>query len=121
MGPGSLLRGAGAGVAVLLPGRPARVGVLVASYAVGWFVDPKGFQVLSLTGKEDAGPVLRVGPPLLTATASWTGAQLGLGALVRRTPVPSPVAALGYALLVAWADSVVGAAAQLPTAASSAA
>jgi hypothetical protein len=93
MDRGFLIRGAGAGAAVLLPGWRWRSAVLAGSYLGGWFGGERGIQVFSVTGVE-----------LPTSAASWTVLHLGAVALVRRLPLPRPASAAAYAGLVALAD-----------------
>ena len=53
---GSAVRGAGVGLACLLPGLPGRARAVVASYAVGWPLGKPGLQLLVVAPDQGADP-----------------------------------------------------------------
>jgi hypothetical protein len=101
MDRGFLIRGAGAGAAVLIPDWRWRAALLTGSYAGGWFGGEHGIQVVSVSGFE-----------LPTSALSWTAVHLAATAGLRRLPLPRPVTAAAYAASVAWLDRQVTASLQ---------
>jgi hypothetical protein len=93
MDSGFVVRGAGVGVACLVPGWRWRALTIAGTYVAGWYVGEHGFQVFSVTGFE-----------LPTSAVSWTALQLAATAAVRRLPVPAPVGGAAYGAAVAWLD-----------------
>ena len=99
MDRGSLIRGAGAGAAVLFTDWRWRAVVLGGSYVGGWFGGEHGIQVLAVTDYE-----------LPTSALSWTVVNLAATVGLRRLPVPRPIGAAAYAAVIALANQRVTAA-----------
>jgi hypothetical protein len=104
VGPNSILRGVGAGVACLLPGAGTRGLALAGSYAAAGLIDPTGIKIVAIEADESGRQVV----PLATATASWMAVQsVAIGGL-RRLPLPSYVVALVWGVAVVAVDVAVG-------------
>jgi hypothetical protein len=106
--PSSLLRASGPATAVLLPRRTRRrttALVTGGTYAASAAVDPRGLQFVSvdLDGPRTPAWVTRASAPA-TGTVSWVAGQQLLVPLVRRLPVPGPLAALLYGAALYVAD-----------------
>jgi hypothetical protein len=99
------LRGLGVGIATLQPSARTRTHTLVTAYAVGHALDPDGFEVVSVTGPAEpawAGDLVRA----VSSGASWTLLHSLLVPLARRSRLPLPLVALGYAVGEAVTDSM---------------
>jgi hypothetical protein len=92
--PGSAVRGAGVALACLSPRLPGRVRFLAAAYAVGWPLDKPGVQFFTIVPDEDEDPWKRAVVPIVTSGASWTAVMLAASSGLRRSRIPTPVAAL---------------------------
>jgi hypothetical protein len=99
--PGAIFRGAGVGLACLASSPSARSRVLLAAYAVGWPLDKPGLQVFVVVPDTDE-PWKRATVPFATSVTSWSTVMLVATTAVRRTKVPTPLAAvlLGGAVMV---------------------
>jgi hypothetical protein len=104
---GSAVRGAGVALACLLPGLPTRAEAVAASYAAAWPLSKPGLQVFSVVPDEDAEPWKRAVVPLATSGASWTVVMLVATSVVRRSRVPTPVAAVLLGGAVTVGDSLL--------------
>jgi hypothetical protein len=106
--PSSLLRAAGPAAAVLMPSdarRRSRALVTGGTYAASAAIDPHGIQFVSvgMDGPRTPAWVARASTPV-TGTVSWVAAQQLLVPAVRRLPVPGPVAAALYGVVLYVAD-----------------
>ncbi len=104
---GSAVRGAGVGLACLVPGLRGRARVVLASYAVGWPLDRPGLQVFVVVPDEDADTWKRAVVPLATSAASWSAVMLLAVSAVRRSALPAPVAGVLLGGAVAVGDSLL--------------
>jgi hypothetical protein len=104
---GSAVRGAGVGLACLVPGLRGRARVVLASYAVGWPLDRPGLQVFVVVPDEDAEPWKRLVTPLATSAASWSAVMLLAISAVRRSALPAPVAGVLLGGAVTFGDSLL--------------
>ena len=104
---GSAVRGAGVGLACLLPGLPGRARAVVASYAVGWPLGKPGLQLLVVAPDQGADPWKRATYPFASSGASWTALRLLAASALRRSLVPAPVAAVVLGGVVAIGDSLL--------------
>jgi hypothetical protein len=107
MRTGSAVRGAGVGLACLLPRLPGRARVVVASYAVGWPLGKPGLQLLVVAPDKDADAWKRATFPFASSGASWTALMLVAVSALRRSSVPAPVAAVVLGGAVAIGDSLL--------------
>ena len=104
---GSAVRGAGVGVACLVPGLRGRTRAVLASYAAGWPLDRPGLQVFVVVPDEDDEPWKRAVVPFATSAASWSAMMLLAVSAVRRSALPAPVAGVLLGGAVAVADSLL--------------
>jgi hypothetical protein len=95
-------------VACLSPRLAVRTRAIAASYVVGWPLSRPGLQIFSIVPDEDEEAWKRAVLPIGTSGISWTALMLGLSALVRRSRLPAPVAAVLLGGVVAAGDSVLG-------------
>jgi hypothetical protein len=105
--PGSAVRAAGVGLACLLPGLRGRARLVVAAYAAAWPLGRPGLQVFVVVPDEDDEPWKRAVLPLATSGASWTVVMLGAVSALRRSALPTPIAAVALGGLVAVGDSLL--------------
>jgi hypothetical protein len=105
--PGSAVRGAGVALACLLPTLSLRSRAVLGSYGVGWPLDKAGLQLLVVVPDEDAEPWQRIVLPFATSALSWTVLMTAAATVVRRTALPTPVAAALLGGAVAVADSAL--------------
>ena len=104
--PGAVVRGTGVALACLAPDAAKRSPILLAGFAVGWFLDRPGLQVLTVVPDTEE-PWRRATVPFATSVASWSSVMLAALTALRRTTLPVPIAAvlLGGGLVVV--DSVL--------------
>lgn len=104
--PGAVVRGTGVALACLAPDAAKRSPILLAGFAVGWFLDRPGLQVLTVVPDTEE-PWRRATVPFATSVASWSSVMLAALTALRRTRLPVPIAAvlLGGGLVVV--DSVL--------------
>jgi hypothetical protein len=102
---GSVVRGAGVALACLMPGLSNRTRAVVASYGLGWPLDRPGIQLFVVVPDDEAEDWKKIVVPFATSAASWTLAMTVAATVVRRTALPTPVAALLLGGAVAAADS----------------
>ena len=104
--PGSVVRGQGVMRACVESDAYKRSPILLTGFAVGWFLNRPGLQVVTYL-PDAAEPWKRATVPFTTSVGSWSAVMLAAVTAVRRTKVPAPVAAvlLGGALVVV--DSVL--------------
>lgn len=105
--PGSAVRGAGVALACLMPGLTGRARAVGASYAAGWPLGKPGLQLLVVTPDEDADTWKRAVYPFASSGASWTALMLVVVSAVRRSSIPTPVAAVMLGGVVAVGDSLL--------------
>ena len=105
--PGSVVRGAGVALACLSPRLPGRARAVLASYVGGWPLNRPGLQLLVIVPDEDAEPWQRAVVPLATSGASWTALMLIATSAVRRSALPTPVAAVLLGSVVAVTDTLL--------------
>jgi hypothetical protein len=105
--PGSAVRGAGVGLACVLPGLTGRARAVAASHAVGWALDKPGLQLLIVVPDEDEDAWKRLVLPVVTSGLSWTAAMLLAVSAARRSALPAPVAALLLGGAVAVGDTAL--------------
>ena len=104
--PGSAVRGAGVAAACLLPRLPGRARAVMAAYAAGWPLDKPGIQFFTLVPDEDEDAWRRAVVPVVTSGASWTAVMLTAMWGLRRSRIPTPVAALLLGGAVTVGDSL---------------
>jgi hypothetical protein len=104
---GSAVRGAGVGLACLLPGLRGRSRAVLASYAVAWAADRPGLQVFVLVPDEDDEPWKRAVLPFATSAVSWSAVMLLAVSALRRSALPAPVAGVLLGGAVAVGDSLL--------------
>jgi|tagenome__1003787_1003787.scaffolds.fasta_scaffold20746164_3 hypothetical protein len=104
--PGSAVRGAGVALACLSPGLLGRARALAAAYVVGWPLDKPGLQFFTIVPDEDEDPWKRTVVPIVTSGASWTAVMLTASSAIRRSRIPTPVAALLLGGVVALGDTL---------------
>lgn len=104
--PGAVVRGTGVALACLAPDAAKRSPILLAGFAVGWFLDRPGLQVLTVVPDTEE-PWRRATVPFATSVASWSSVMLAALTALRRTRLPVPITAvlLGGGLVVV--DSVL--------------
>ena len=102
--PGAVVRGAGVALSCFASAPTLRSQILFAAYAVGWPLDRPGLQVLVVVPEADE-PWKRATVPFATSVASWSAAMLLASAALRRTALPTPVAAVLLGGIVVVADS----------------
>jgi hypothetical protein len=107
IGPASAVRGAGVALACLSPGLPGRTRVVLTSYAAAWPLGHPGLQLLVVVPDEDEEPWKRAVLPFASSGLSWTLLMLGVVTAVRRSSLPTPVAALALGGLVTVGDSLL--------------
>jgi len=105
--PGSAVRGAGVGLACLVPGPRGRTRAVLASYAVGWPLDRPGLQVFVVVPDEDDEPWKRAVLPFATSAASWSALMLLAVSAVRRSALPAPMAGVLLGAAVTVGDSLL--------------
>jgi hypothetical protein len=103
---GAVLRGVGVGSACLAPTPSARSRVLFAAYALAWPLGRPGLQVFVVIPDTEE-PWKRATVPFATSVTSWSAVMLFATTAVRRTRVPSPVAAVLLATAAVVVDSVL--------------
>ena len=104
--PGSAVRGAGVALACLSPRLLGRTRFLAAGYAAGWPLDKPGLQFLTVVPDEHEDAWKRAVAPVVTSGASWTAVMLAASSGLRRSSVPTPVAALLLGGAVTVGDSL---------------
>ncbi|MGF9756633.1 hypothetical protein AAII07_15625 [Microvirga sp. 0TCS3.31] len=99
--PGAVVRGTGVALACLVGDASKRSPILLSGFAIGWFLDRPGLQVLTVIPDTEE-PWKRTTVPLATSVGSWSAVTLAAVAAVRRTTLPVPIAAvvLGGGLVV---------------------
>ena len=99
--PGAMIRGAGVAVACFASAPTLRSQILFVAYAVGWPLGRPGLQAFVVVPDSDE-PWKRATVPFATSVASWSAAMLLATAALRRTVLPTPIAAvlLGGAVMV---------------------
>jgi hypothetical protein len=104
--PGAVVRGAGVALACLAPDPSKRSPVLIAGFAVGWFLNKPGLRVFTVIPDTDE-PWKRTTVPFATSVTAWSTLMLAATTAVRATRLPAPIAAvlLGGGLIVV--DSVL--------------
>ena len=105
--PGSAVRGAGVALACVLPGVPRRATVIGSSYAAAWPLDRPGLQFFTVVPDEDEEPWRRAVVPVLSSGGSWTLAMSLAVLVVRRLPLPIPLAAVLLGAGIAVADTAL--------------
>jgi hypothetical protein len=105
---GSAARGAGVGLACLLPRLSGRARAVLAAYAVGWPMASPGLQVFVVVPDEDEEAWKRAVVPFVTSAASWSAVMLLAVSAVRRSSLPAPVAGVLLGGAVVLGDSVLG-------------
>jgi hypothetical protein len=105
---GSAVRGAGVGLACLLPGLGGRARAVLAAYAVGWPMGAPGLQLLVVVPDEDEQAWKRAVVPFATSAASWSAVMLLAVSAVRRSTLPAPVAGVLLGGGVVVGDSLLG-------------
>lgn len=105
---GSAVRGAGVGLACLLPGLGGRARAVLAAYAVGWPMGAPGLQVFVVVPDEDEEAWKRAVVPFVTSAASWSAVMLLAVSAVRRSSLPVPVAGVLLGGAVVVGDSLLG-------------
>lgn len=106
MRPGAVVRGAGVAGACLAPGRSTASPILLAAYTGGWFLDKPGLQVFMVVPDTDE-PWKRTTIPFATSVASWSAVMLAATAVLRRTRLPAPIAAVALGGAVIVVDSLL--------------
>ena len=91
--PGAVIRGAGAAVACLSSGPTNRSRILFTAYAAGWVLDKPGLQV-NVVIPDTQEPWKRASVPFATSVATWSTVMLIAASALRRTVVPTPIAAV---------------------------
>jgi hypothetical protein len=104
--PGAVSRGAGVALACLVPRSSARSPILFGAYAVGWLLDKPGLQVFVVVPDTEE-PWKRATVPFATSVASWSAVMLAAMTALRRTRLPSPVAAVALGGGVMLIDSLL--------------
>jgi hypothetical protein len=104
--PGAVVRGAGVAVACLLPAASKRPPVLLGSYAGAWFLDKPGLRIFVVI-PDTVEPWKRTMVPFTTSAASWSTVMLTVAAALRRTRVPTPIAAVLLGGGVVVVDSIL--------------
>jgi hypothetical protein len=104
---GSAVRGAGVALGCLVPSLPNRTRAVLASYGVGWPLDRPGLQLFSVEPDADAEDWQKAVVPFATSAVSWTVAMTAAATVVRRTGLPTPIAALLLGAAVAVGDSAL--------------
>jgi hypothetical protein len=99
--PGAVVRGTGVALACLAHDASKRSPILVAGFAVGWFLDRPGLQAFTVVPDTEE-PWKRTTVPFATSVATWSTVMLAAMTALRRTGLPVPVAAvvLGGGLVV---------------------
>jgi hypothetical protein len=99
--PGAVVRGTGVALACLVGDASKRSPLLLTGFAIGWFLDRPGLQVLTVIPDTEE-PWKRTTVPLATSVGSWSAVMLAAVTALRRTRVPVPIAAvvLGGGLVV---------------------
>jgi hypothetical protein len=100
---GSVVRGAGVALACLMPKVSNRTRAVLVSYGLGWPLDRPGIQLFSVVPDDDAEDWQKIVVPFATSAVSWTLVLTAAATVVRRTALPTPIAAalLGSAVVVA--------------------
>ena len=104
--PGAVARGAGVCLACLSSSPSVRSRVLFAAYAVGWPLSKPGLQVFVVVPDAEE-PWKRATIPFVTSVTSWSTVMLVATMAVRRTKVPTPIAAILLGGTVMVVDSVL--------------
>ena len=99
--PGAVVRGAGVTLACLMPDASKRSPILFTGFAVGWFLNRPGLQILTVI-PDEVEPWKRTTVPFAKSVGAWSTLMLTATAALRRTKLPAPVAAvvLGGGLVV---------------------
>jgi hypothetical protein len=99
--PGAVVRGTGVALACLVGDASKRSPLLLTGFAIGWFLDRPGLQVLTVIPDTEE-PWKRTTVPLATSVGSWSAVMLAAVTALRRTRLPVPIAAvvLGGGLVV---------------------
>ena len=99
--PGAVVRGTGVALACLVGDASKRSPILLSGFAIGWFLDRPGLQVLTVIPDPEE-PWKRTTVPLATSVGSWSAVMLAAVTALRRTRLPVPIAAavLGGGLVV---------------------
>ena len=103
---GAVSRGAGVALGGLVPRSSARPPILFVAYAVGWLLDRPGLQVFVVVPDTEE-PWKRATVPFMTSVGSWSAAMLAALAALRRTSIPTPIAAVALGAAVVVIDSVL--------------
>jgi hypothetical protein len=104
--PGAVARGVGVALACLESTPRGRSRVLFAAYALGWPPDKPGLQIFVVVPDTEE-PWQRAAVPFATSVTSWSAVMLVATTAVRRTTVPTPIAAGLLGGSVAIIDSVL--------------
>lgn len=99
--PGAVVRGAGVAIACLAPDPTKRSPILLAGFAIGWFLNKPGLRIFTIIPDTDE-PWKRTTVPFASSVTLWSTAMLAATTAVRRTRLPAPIAAvmLGGGLVV---------------------
>jgi hypothetical protein len=103
---GAVARGTGVAVACLVPGPTTRSRVLFAAYTLGWPLDKPGLQVFVVVPDTEE-PWKRAAVPFATSVMSWSTVMLVATTAVRRTRLPTPLAAVLLGGVVVALDSLL--------------
>jgi hypothetical protein len=103
---GAVSRGAGVAVGSLVSRSSARSSILFVAYAAGWLLDKPGLQVFVIVPDTEE-PWKRATVPFATSVGSWSAAMLAAMAALRRTRLPTPIAAVALGGAVVVVDSLL--------------
>jgi hypothetical protein len=103
---GAVSRGAGVTLGCLAPRSSARSPILFVAYAVGWLLDKPGLQVFVVVPDTEE-PWKRATVPFATSVGSWSAVMLAAMAALRRTSIPTPIAAVTLGGAVVVIDSLL--------------
>jgi hypothetical protein len=82
--PGAVVRGTGVALACLVGDASKRSPLLLTGFAIGWFLDRPGLQVLTVIPDTEE-PWKRTTVPLATSVGSWSAVMLAAVTALRRT------------------------------------
>jgi hypothetical protein len=101
-----VVRGLGVALACLATDQTVRSGILTTAYAGGWFLNKPGLQVFMVVPDTEE-PWKRATIPFATSVTSWSTVMLAVTALLRRTKLPVPIAAVALGAGVTVVDSLL--------------